>query len=90
MTTVQVIISGRVQGVFFRASTQEKAQSLGLSGWVRNREDGTVEALFQGNDVAINSILTWCQIGSPASRVSSVDTETITDAKRYHGFECRL
>jgi acylphosphatase len=67
-----VIISGRVQGVFFRAETQSAAQRLNVSGWVRNRSDGTVEALFEGAAAAVQSAVDWCWQGSPIAHVSDV------------------
>jgi acylphosphatase len=67
-----VIISGRVQGVYFRAETQREAQRLGVTGWVRNRSDGTVEALFEGPIAAVHQAVDWCWKGSPASNVSDV------------------
>ena len=63
-----LIISGRVQGVFFRSSTQDKAASLGLSGWVRNTSDGNVEAVFEGEEAVVEEMISWCHKGpSPAS-----------------------
>ena len=56
-----MIISGRVQGVGFRASCQREAAALGLTGWVRNRWDGAVEALFEGEAAAVDAMLAWCQ-----------------------------
>lgn len=66
---VSVIISGRVQGVFFRATAREKAVGLGLTGWVRNRPDGSVELLAEGTDAAVAALLQWCQSGPPRARV---------------------
>jgi acylphosphatase len=67
-----VRIEGRVQGVWFRAWTQERAVALGLSGWVRNRRDGTVEALFAGPEAAVVAMLAACRHGPPAARVARV------------------
>jgi acylphosphatase len=67
-----VVISGRVQGVFFRAETQSAAQRLGVSGWVRNRSDGTVEAVFEGSETTVHKAVDWCWKGSPMSHVSDV------------------
>jgi acylphosphatase len=67
-----VVISGRVQGVFFRAETQRAAQQLGASGWVRNCSDGTVEALFEGPEDTVRKAVDWCWQGSPMSHVSDV------------------
>ncbi len=72
MKRVHVHISGRVQGVFFRAETQRAANGFGLTGWVRNRADGSVEALFEGEDDNVNKMLEWCHTGPPAARVTEV------------------
>ncbi len=68
-------IEGRVQGVFFRQSTQEMARQLGLNGWVRNCSDGTVEALFEGAQDVVRQAIDWCHHGPPAARVTSVSEE---------------
>jgi acylphosphatase len=70
-----VIISGRVQGVFFRAETQSAAQRLGVSGWVRNRSDGTVEAVFEGSAATVHRAVDWCWQGSPMAHVSDVGVQ---------------
>ena len=69
---VHVIVEGRVQGVFFRAYTRDEAVKLGLSGWVRNRPDGTVEALIEGEKTALEKMLQWFHKGSPNSLVETV------------------
>jgi acylphosphatase len=69
----QVIISGRVQGVFFRASTRDQALRLGLNGWVRNLPNGDVEALFEGDSKAVAQMLLWCHQGPPYAAVQKVD-----------------
>ncbi|HEY6723941.1 MAG TPA: acylphosphatase [Polyangiaceae bacterium] len=76
---LQLFVRGRVQGVYFRASTQREARRLGLSGWVRNRADGTVEILAEGEEVAIRELYGWAQKGPSAARVERVDT-------RWRGF----
>lgn len=70
--SVHVIISGRVQGVWFRAWTQKKATALGLTGWVKNRPDGKVEALFSGPIEHVETMLKNCQKGPPLARVNSI------------------
>jgi acylphosphatase len=75
MKRVYVYISGRVQGVFFRAETQSTAINLNLTGWVHNIADGRVEAVFEGDDDNIDKMLAWCHIGPPAARVEEVLTE---------------
>lgn len=69
-------ISGRVQGVWYRGTTGSVANKLALSGWVRNRPDGSVEALFQGPAAAVEEMLAWCHKGPVAARVDRV---TVTD-----------
>ena len=68
-----VIISGRVQGVFFRVETQRAAERFGISGWVRNRPDGTVEAVFEGGQAAVDAVLEWCREGPNMAVVENVD-----------------
>ena len=78
---VRVRVSGRVQGVWFRGWTVERAVALGLSGWVRNRVDGTVEALFSGEAAAVDAMVEECRRGPPAARVSGL---TVTlESPRY-------
>ncbi len=68
----RVIIEGRVQGVFFRYHTQEMAYRLGIKGWVKNRRDGRVEAIFEGEKDRVNQMVQWCHHGPPEARVSGV------------------
>ena len=74
-TRAYVLISGRVQGVFFRATTQREARARDLDGWVRNRSDGRVEAVFEGPEPAVEELIEFCHEGSPAASVESVETE---------------
>ena len=69
----RAVISGRVQGVFFRAEARQRARSLGLAGWVQNRADGAVEVAFEGPKEAVESMLRWCNQGPAAARVDAVD-----------------
>ncbi|MDQ5986950.1 MAG: Acylphosphatase [Syntrophus sp. SKADARSKE-3] len=69
---LHVVISGRVQGVNFRAYTKRTAVSLGLTGWVKNLASGQVESVFEGPDQAVGSMLAWCHEGPPLSRVDHV------------------
>ena len=66
-----MVFRGRVQGVFFRANAKACADSLGLAGWVRNRSDGTVEAVFEGEDAAVKQAIDWCANEQPYARVES-------------------
>lgn len=68
-----VLISGHVQGVFYRASTQRQANALGLRGWVRNLPGGRVEALFEGEQATVERMLAWCRQGPPNAYVTDVD-----------------
>ena len=71
-TQVHVVISGRVQGVWYRASTRQKAEELGLTGWVKNTADGNVEAVFEGDESAVHEMIAWCRIGPPLAKVADV------------------
>jgi acylphosphatase len=71
---LQLIVRGRVQGVYFRASAQREARRLGLNGWVRNRTDGAVEILAEGEETSIRELYGWAQKGPGAARVDRVDT----------------
>ncbi len=73
MTRVRVRVSGRVQGVFFRASCAERADELGLSGWIRNVSGGAVEAVFEGTESAVAQMVGWCREGPPLARVDRID-----------------
>ncbi len=73
MKAFQVNVSGRVQGVCFRARTREEARRIGVAGWVRNLPDGSVEVFMQGPDEKVNSLLSWCYQGPAGASVVSVD-----------------
>ncbi|HCU26126.1 MAG TPA: acylphosphatase [Deltaproteobacteria bacterium] len=86
---VRAQIHGRVQGVFFRAWTQETAQRLGLKGWVRNCQDGSVELLAQGSKEVLEEFLQHCRQGPPAAQVSGVETEWVETGVDYVNFSVR-
>lgn len=71
-SNVHVIVSGQVQGVWFRASTKQKADELGLNGWVRNTPNGCVEAVFEGEEELVNRMIDWCRHGPPMAKVDNV------------------
>ena len=73
---IHVWIRGRVQGVFFRAEARARAESLGLAGWIRNAMDGSVEAVFEGDDARVRSMVEWCRRGPSGARVDEVEAET--------------
>ncbi len=82
-----VIVEGRVQGVFFRAYTSDEAKKLGLTGWVRNRPDGSVEAVVEGDTESIETMLHWFHQGSPGSRVTDVKVQEESPVGDMSGFE---
>jgi acylphosphatase len=86
---VHVLISGRVQGVWFRANTKDKAEQLGLKGWVRNTSDGNVEAVFEGEPEQINEMLEWCHQGPPMARVENVKVEKQKISDEFNVFSIK-
>lgn len=70
-----VVVSGRVQGVFFRSYTQERAYQWGLTGWVKNRGDGKVEAVFEGDEDKVKEMVEWCRKGPPGAHVTDLKVE---------------
>jgi acylphosphatase len=85
--TRRLVIRGRVQGVFFRESMRLEAQRLGVRGWVRNRRDGSVEAVVQGPAPAVEAMLAWARRGPDDARVSGV--EVLPAEGDFAGFEKR-
>ena len=83
---VRVRVSGTVQGVFYRASTRDAARKHGVHGWVRNRSDGDVEAVFEGSAGAVEAMIEWCHTGSPRASVRSVTVEE-EEPEGITGFE---
>lgn len=73
MTRAHVYIQGRVQGVFFRATTRDKALTLDVKGWVKNCPDGRVEAVFEGKKDAVEKLVTWCRKGPEGAFVNHID-----------------
>ncbi|QLC24185.1 acylphosphatase [Parasphingopyxis algicola] len=88
MIARHLIIHGRVQGVWFRDWTVKTAHELGLVGWVRNRRDGTVEAVVQGEEKAVERFLSLAKNGPPAAEVLRIDPGT-AETDRLVGFEKR-
>ncbi len=85
LKTLHLVIHGRVQGVFFRNSMQREAQYLEIFGWVRNRSDGTVEAMVQGEPGAVDAIVQWAKRGPEQAQVERVEIESATG--NYTDFE---
>ena len=84
-----VRIAGRVQGVGFRYATARRARSLQLAGWVANRPDGTVEAVFEGDDRSVASMLDWCRRGPRGASVDDVQVNWAEPGGAGTGFEIR-
>ena len=84
--TRRLRIRGQVQGVNLREAMRQRADQLKVTGWVRNRLDGTVEAVVQGEDFAIDSFVEWARLGPPTARVDSVDVESADDERDYESF----
>jgi acylphosphatase len=89
MQRVHVLVSGLVQGVYYRATAERVARELGLAGWVRNLPDGRVEAIAEGPEAAIDSFVRWCHEGPPAARVDAVDVTTSPASGEFDGFATR-
>ncbi|WP_435062792.1 acylphosphatase [Halobaculum sp. EA56] len=83
-----VFVSGRVQGVYYRATTRDAARDRGVDGWVRNLDDGRVEAVFEGSRDAVEGMVEWCHTGSPAAVVEDVEVE-YGGPEGERGFEIR-
>ena len=84
----RVLVSGRVQGVFFREETRRRARSLGIAGWVANRPEGTVEAVFEGPREQVESMVGWCSRGPSGARVDDVQVAW-EDPRGDEGFAVR-
>ena len=86
MKQLHVIIQGQVQGVFFRLRTKQLAQELNLTGWIRNNSDGTVEAIFQGEEQALNEIIKFCKTGPSAANVTNIKKTFEEMKEKYDEF----
>lgn len=84
--TVRIAITGRVQGVGFRESMRVVAQALEINGWVRNVDDGSVEATAQGNEYAIEQLVAWCHNGPPGANVKFVNAELVESSETFIAF----
>ena len=89
MERAHVFVSGKVQGVYFRATTREEARERGVTGWVRNLDDGRVEAVFEGKRGDVESMVEFCHEGSSAARVKDVEVEWEDATGGFGGFEIR-
>lgn len=86
---VRLQIRGRVQGVYFRASTVQQAQQLGLTGWVRNCDDGSVTAVVEGSRERLEKMISWCWQGPAGARVTQVDVEWSSAQDSFRGFSVK-
>jgi acylphosphatase len=85
---VRVVVEGRVQGVFYRDGCRREAQRLGVRGWVRNRSDGSVEVVAEGQRSKVDELLTWCRQGPPQARVTGMSvTDEVPAAERSFRIE---
>jgi acylphosphatase len=84
-----VFISGKVQGVYYRSYAEDAARRLGIRGWIRNLRDGRVEAVFEGEDEAVEEMIRWCWQGSPMSRVDEVEVEWEPYRGEFQDFSIR-
>ena len=78
MSSLHLLIKGKVQGVFYRASARNVAENLAITGWVKNTKEGNVEAVISGNDEKLLQFVNWCRQGPPAAAVSEVIVTEIT------------
>jgi len=87
ITTLRVVVKGRVQGVWFRDFTRRKARELGLVGWVRNLPDGTVEVRAAGSEETLRQLLDRLKVGPPGSRVESLEEEWLSTDSEWQNFD---
>lgn len=89
MATFHIIVHGRVQGVGFRFYTQQQANNFGIKGWVKNRADGTVEIVAQGDKTTMQKFVASVKKGSPASKVEHVEIKEVRRTKGYNSFQVK-
>jgi acylphosphatase len=85
MPTIHLTIKGKVQGVFFRASAKDKADEIGVRGWVKNTDDGNVEAMVNGNKEQLQKFIEWCKTGPPRAVVTDIAI-TYKEEEIFDGF----
>jgi len=86
MASKHVVVQGQVQGVFYRQGAEDAANEIGVAGWVRNRDDGSVEMVVEGEDDAVDRMVAWAREGSPQAQVTSVDVSD-TEPQGLRSFE---
>jgi acylphosphatase len=88
MPTVHLMIKGKVQGVFYRATARDEAEKLGLTGWIKNTQDGNVEAVVNGSREHIDRYIAWCWKGPARAKVESVEVKDLQE-ERFDGFQIK-
>lgn len=86
---VSIRVTGRVQGVWYRQSTKKTAEQHGVFGWVRNNPDGSVSAVFEGQQHAVQTLIDWCRQGPPAARVTELELEWQPPSGEFSDFQVR-
>jgi acylphosphatase len=86
MERVHLVVRGRVQGVYYRASTRDRARRWQLHGWVRNCTDGSVEIVAEGEKETLEQLIAWCHTGPPGAMVTAVDVEWQAATGEFSGF----
>ena len=86
MIAKHITVKGKVQGVFFRKYTKQKAQELNIAGWVKNTDEGDVEIMAQGNADALEKLMHWCKEGPPKAEVETVEVKDIEPQTDIRGF----
>ena len=86
---LRLVIRGRVQGVWYRASARDRAEALGMTGWVRNLHDGSVELVAEGGGEAVEHLFGWCREGPPLAQVSRVEQERSPATGEFSAFDVK-
>jgi len=87
--TIKIRVEGKVQGVYYRASTKDKARSLGLNGYVKNETDGSVTILASGEKAQIDDLLSWCKTGVDLARVDNIQYQQTADEIKCSSFDIK-
>jgi len=88
-TRAHIVVGGDVQGVFFRQETKRQAEAYGVNGWVRNRDDGKVEAVFEGEEHDVKALIEFCKHGPPTAIITTVDVKWETYMGDFKDFRIR-
>lgn len=84
-----VLVEGKVQGVFFRNTARDTAKSLKVTGWIRNRQDGKVELLLEGDEIALDEMVEWCRQGPPGALIAGLEVEPQAYSGEFKQFRIR-